>query len=168
MSELAIVEVDELAVALEQVAELRGHLVARAREEQPQILHGRAVHAVVEIDEVRPVVGPQHVVAMAVAVNAQLAIAADLVEALLDRVDELLGDALVALDEMRRQPIAVEHLLRRARAHLLAIERRPLLETAACAPTAWIRPKNRPSHSRSSLVPSSGQRPPRRSYTAKR
>jgi hypothetical protein len=75
-------------------------------------------------------IGPQHVVTVAVAVDAQLAIRADLVEAALDGVDELLGDALVARDEMRRQPVAVENLLRRARAHVLARQRRPMLEAA--------------------------------------
>src|SRR5690349_10199325 len=67
---------------------------------------------------------------MAVAVDTQLAIAADFFEALLDRVDELLRDILVARDEMRRQPVALEHVLGGALSHLLAIERRPLREAA--------------------------------------
>src|SRR4051812_45717458 len=67
---------------------------------------------------------------MTVAVDAQLAVAADLLEALLDRVDELLRDVLVARDEMRRQPVALEHVLGGALAHLLAIERWPLREAA--------------------------------------
>src|SRR6185503_10674489 len=129
-AQLAIVEVRELAVALEQVAELRGHLVARAREEQPQVLNGGAVHAVVEIDEVRTVICPEHVVAMAVAMDTKVAIAADLVEALLDRVDELFRDVLVARDEMRWQPVALEHVQCSAGTHLLAIEGRPLREAA--------------------------------------
>src|SRR5690242_17411790 len=38
-AQLAEVELEELRVALEQVGELRLHLVARAREEQPEVLH---------------------------------------------------------------------------------------------------------------------------------
>src|SRR5688572_20218575 len=81
----------------------------------------------------RPVVGPQHVVAMTVSMDAQLAIRANLGEALLDRVAELLRHALVAFDEMRGQPIALEDLLGSAGAHLLAVERRPLVKPPRAA-----------------------------------
>src|SRR5688572_8751299 len=62
--------------------------------------------------------------------DAQLSIRACLRKAVLDRIDELLGDALVARDQMRRQPIALEHLLGGTRPHFLAIQRGPLGEPA--------------------------------------
>ena len=56
--QLAPVEVVEPLVAVEDVAQLRLHGLAVAGQQHPQVLDRRTVARVVEIDEVRPVVGP--------------------------------------------------------------------------------------------------------------
>src|SRR5690606_10950611 len=102
-------------------------------EKKPEVLHGGTVQAIVEIDEVRTGIGPQHVVAMAIAVNAQLAIRTDLVEAGIDGFKQMCRDLFVARDEMRLQPVAGKHVGNRARTELLARQRSPRLETPPAA-----------------------------------
>ena len=58
----------DIYFARQQVAELPRHLGALTGQQNPQILYRRPPAAVVEIHEMRPRVGPQHVADMAVAV----------------------------------------------------------------------------------------------------
>ena len=70
--ELAAVEIAQGFIAVEQRAPLLGALPAVAADQHPQILH-RAAHAgVVQIHEMRSLVGcPQNVARVAVAMQAQ-------------------------------------------------------------------------------------------------
>ena len=69
--QLPPIEVGEVLVAGEHVAELPRHRRAIARQEHPQVLHRGAVAGVVQVDEVRAVVGPQQIAGVAVAVQPQ-------------------------------------------------------------------------------------------------
>src|ERR1700728_1241330 len=67
--DFAAIEGQKLLVSLEQIAQLRAHLLAAPGEQHPQILNGGPGQTVVEIDEVRPLLRPQDVAAVTVAEN---------------------------------------------------------------------------------------------------
>ncbi len=74
--EFAAVEIPELLVAVQQGRELLRALAPLARQQHPQVLHGRAHARVVQVHEMRAAarqVGgrPEHVARMAVAMQAQ-------------------------------------------------------------------------------------------------
>jgi hypothetical protein len=77
--QLAAVKAAKLLVALEQRAELAGALAPVARQQHPQVLHGRAHAGVVQVDKVRAAAAPfvqrrpEDVAGVAVAVQADLA-----------------------------------------------------------------------------------------------
>src|SRR5690606_21757649 len=76
--QLAPVEAAELLVAFQQRAELAGALAPVARQQHPQVLHGRAAARIVQVDEMRAAAGqvgrgPQDVAGVAVAVQPDLA-----------------------------------------------------------------------------------------------
>ena len=96
--QFADVEVAHLLVAVEQ----GGHRLVVVGE-HPQILHRRAHARVVEIDEMRAGVGPQHIAGMAVAVQAQLAYRAHGVEAIGHGAIHALGGGVVRRVQRRRQ-----------------------------------------------------------------
>ena len=114
-------------------------------------------------------VGPEHVAGVAVAVQAQRASRrprarssgarppAPAPTTLVQACEQIGGNEAVG-----EQPVA-RLACRSSRGRAPAARR-----TAASAPTAWMRPMKRPIHSRVSRSSSSGVRPPRRGYTAKR
>jgi carbonic anhydrase/acetyltransferase-like protein (isoleucine patch superfamily) len=67
-AQLAGLELEEFLVARNHLAQLQLLLVALAGEEHPQVLDRRRAHAVIQIDEVRGVIAPEDVAAVAVAV----------------------------------------------------------------------------------------------------
>lgn len=79
-------------------------LVAIAREEQPQVLYGRTGYAIIQINEMRTVVSPKHVSGMAVAVNPQRPELARSIDRVVDGINQLLGERLIAFNEMLGQP----------------------------------------------------------------
>jgi cyclic-di-GMP-binding protein len=68
--QLARVEVVEFLVARKNVRELLRHRRAVSGKQHPQVLHGRPRAAVVEVHEMGPVVRPQNVTGMAIAVES--------------------------------------------------------------------------------------------------
>ena len=106
-AQLPRLEFEELLVAGDEFTQLQFLLVALAGQEHPQVLDRRRRQAVVEVDEVRRVVAPQDVAAMAVAVHADEVAVADLVAArqqqLLDVGEEAeVGGAEIVGDEHAR------------------------------------------------------------------
>ena len=71
--ELALIEIAELAVALQHRGHLAAHRIRAARQQHPQVLDRRAHHRVVEVNDVRPlaIVAPQDVAGVAIAVQPQ-------------------------------------------------------------------------------------------------
>src|SRR5688572_23678310 len=69
------------------------------REKHPEILDARPGHAVVEIDEQRPVLAPENVARVAVAVNAQTGKWPEVVQALSDSSDDLFTDPRILIFE---------------------------------------------------------------------
>ena len=76
--QLAPVKGAKLLIALQQGRELLGLLAPVARQQHPQILHGRATAGVVQIHKMRAAVAaviqrrPQNIAGVAVAVQANL------------------------------------------------------------------------------------------------
>ena len=70
--QFARIELAEVFIARQHVAHLPHTVFTFTREQHPQVLHGRSHAAIVEIDEVRTLVRPQHVACVAVAMQTQL------------------------------------------------------------------------------------------------
>ncbi len=103
--QLARIEFEEVFITGQNVAHLPHLVGALSGQHHPQILHRRTHAAVVEIDEVRPVVGPQHIAAMAIAVQAdQIDIAGALV-AVAHADQRLVDHAAISRFEVGRYPV---------------------------------------------------------------
>jgi len=126
--ELAQIEVVEILVARQHVGELQRHRRAVAREQHPQVLDSRARAAVVEVDEVRPLVGPQHVSGVAVPVQAQRAHLSRALVAPGDARERQVDCALPRVEQVRRNEIVGEQPVARLAAQALDVERGPIGE----------------------------------------
>ena len=111
--QLASIERREVRVPLQHVRELLAHLTTRARQQHPQILHRRSRQAIVEVDEVRPRIRPQHVAAMTVAVQTHLRDAVCRIEGGADLLQQIRSQRFVSGLQMRRNPVAVEQIVAR-------------------------------------------------------
>src|SRR5690606_16921267 len=89
---LACIQVRELFITIEQQLPFTPHLVGRAGNEQPQILHGRTSQAVIEIHEQRTGGLPEDVARMAVTMQSQPAHLAHRVMTGGDRLHQFGGD----------------------------------------------------------------------------
>ncbi len=68
--ELAQREGVKLLIALDDLRQLQGHLRAIPGEKHPQILYRRAGTRIVQVDEVGPGIGPEHITRVAVSMQA--------------------------------------------------------------------------------------------------
>ena len=145
--ELAVVEVGEILVAAQHVPQLHRHRVAVAGEQHPQVLHRRAGARIVEVDEVRSARGPEHVAGVAVAVQPDA------------RDANRRARRRVRLASMARAA-APDHASSRSGGMnpCSSSQSREAVPNAATssvgrctndfvAPTPWMRPMKRPSHS---------------------
>ena len=107
------------------------HLLTRAGQQHPQILHARPHAAIVEIDEVGAVVGVQHVAGMAIAVQADDGDVAGAPVARAHAVERLIGNAGPHRAQFRREEGALQEPVARNLAEAVDIERRPMRECAA-------------------------------------
>src|SRR5512143_2126784 len=124
--EFARVEIHEVLVAGQDLVELRLLFLALAGQQHPQILHRRSHAAVVEVDEMGPGVGPQHVAGMAVAVQADGAHPAGALIAMHDALKCVLDHAVPRGGEIGRQPASAAQKIARGIAEALEIECRPV------------------------------------------
>lgn len=79
-------QLGKVEIAIQHMVELLLLLMGLAGEQHPQVLHRRAIAAVVEIDEVGAVVGPQDITRMAIAVQPNFLVRAG-GKALLQQLD---------------------------------------------------------------------------------
>ena len=121
-------EVHEFRVAGEDLVELRGHLRALAGQQHPQILHRRAHARVVEVDEVRAVVGPQDVTGVHIAMQANAREAAGAGEGGLHLGQHVAGQAEVGLAQIVGDHPGLAQVVHRGVAKAGHIQRRPVLE----------------------------------------
>jgi hypothetical protein len=122
--QLARLEFAEILIAGEQVRERARRAFAIARQQQPEILYGRRHPAVVEVDEMRAGIGPQHVARMAVAVRAQHAHVARAVERGLDAFERERDRRLVRRPHIVGNEIVREQVVARLVAERADVERR--------------------------------------------
>ena len=121
---------EELLVAFQQIGQFRAHLLLASGEQHPQILDRGTRHAIIEIDEMRPEIGPENVAAMAVAQDAPLRGAAPAERALLDGLEERVGEIGVLGRQIVRHPLALEQKIARPAPQILDAEARPFMELA--------------------------------------
>ena len=140
------VELAELLVAGEHVGEAPRHRRAVAGKQHPEILHRRPHARVVEVDEVRAVVSPQDVPGVAVAVQPDRAHVAGALVAAAHAVERVVDHALPAgRSSGGTKPCSSSQS--RGSPPKLAMSSAGRAANGATAPTAWMRPMKRPSHS---------------------
>lgn len=120
--QLARLEFAEILVAGEQVRQRARRAFAIARQQQPQILHGRRHPAIVEVDEMRAGIGPQHVARMTVAMRAQQANLARALERRLDAFERQRDRGLVRRSYVIRNEIVREQVVARLVAERADVE----------------------------------------------
>ena len=125
---LARIELVEILVAGEDVGELPRHRGPVAREQHPQVLDRRAAAAIVEVHEMRPVVGPEHVSGVAVAVQAQRARLARARVARGDARERQVDSALPRGQQVRRNEIVRKQPIARLSAEAGEVDDRPIGE----------------------------------------
>src|SRR5229473_1749071 len=106
--QLAPVEGHEVLVARKQVGELLRHRTPVSREQHPEILQRRTHARVVEIDEVRPALGPQDVPRVAVAVQPDRAHLAGALVASCNRCQGLFRHRLPCIQQIGRNEVVRE------------------------------------------------------------
>lgn len=121
-TQLARLEFAEILVAGQQVRERTRRAFAIARQQQPQILDRGRHPAVVEVDEVRAGIGPQHVARMTVAVRAQQADLARPLERGLDAFERERHGGLIRGPHIVRNEIVREQVVARLVAERTDIE----------------------------------------------
>ena len=126
--QFARIEFGKVFVAGEDVVQLILLLFTLARQQHPQVLYRRPAAAVVEIDEVRAVVGPQHVAGVAVAVQAQRAHVAGAGVAVRYLIERVIDHAVPRRRKVGRQPVAGTQEVARLRAEAVEVERGPVRE----------------------------------------
>ena len=85
---LPLVDGMELPIAARQLVPLAFALVGRAGEEHPKILDARPHHAIVEVDEHRPLLAPQNVAEVTVAMQPDATDRADAFDRLIDSLQQ--------------------------------------------------------------------------------
>ena len=125
---LVMVEVRELGISLEQVTELHGHLLGPPGQQHPQVLHRGPHHAVVEVDEVRAIIGPQHVAGMTVAVQPQRAVRRRLGEPRLDQYQRIPRNRLIRGLQVRRDPPLLQQVTHRLAPEHAPVEPRSMMK----------------------------------------
>ena len=126
--QLATVERLERRVAREQRAELPRDRFSVAGQQHPQVLHGRAGGAVVEVDEVRAGIGPQHVAGMTVAVQPDRREAVGPRERGAHAVQCLVADRGPGRAQVGRHEVAGQQPVARLAAEALDVEHGPMHE----------------------------------------
>ncbi len=132
--ELASIQIAEVFIAVENVGELPGHIVAVARQQHPQVVNRGSPPAVVEIDEMGAGRGsvpeslrePQNVADVAVSVQAQRAHRAGPLEAAAHTRECELDHRSIRVDQVRRNEIVREKPVARLLAEAGNIEGGPL------------------------------------------
>ena len=111
--QFARIEFVKVLVAGQHVTHLPHAVFAFAREQHPQILHGRPHAAVVKVDKVRAIVRPQHVARMAIAVQSQLFHRARTVETVTHAIESLLHHAAISrIDVGGDKPVGQQKIAR--------------------------------------------------------
>ena len=106
--ELAPFEVAKPFVAFQQFFQLLRHRRGIAGHEHPQVLHSRAHARVVEVDEMRAGVGPQHVAGVAVTMKSQRRDIACAIERAAHAVERVCADARIDIAQVGRQVAVLE------------------------------------------------------------
>ncbi len=120
---LAIVELAEHLVAAQQRRELTSHIGLVAREQHPQILNRGAAAAVIKVDEMRALVGPEQIARMAIAMQPDQRHVPGPRIGLAHGVKRLIDDGEPSGAQVFRQPAAVEQQVSRRHAEGLHIQR---------------------------------------------
>ena len=122
------VEVAKPFVAFQQFFQLLRHRRGIAGHEHPQVLHSRAHARVVEVDEMRAGVGPQHVAGVAVTMKSQRRDIACAIERAAHAVERVCADARIDIAQVGRQVAVLEQPGARRISEAGDIERRPFRE----------------------------------------
>src|SRR5512139_779521 len=109
----AWIKFHEVLVACQDFPKLHLLLVALAGQQHPEVLHRRPHAAVVEVDEVRSAVCPQHVAGVAVAVQADGAPRAGALIAMRDALKGMLDHAVPRGGQIGRQPVSAAQKIAR-------------------------------------------------------
>src|SRR5208282_929565 len=116
----------KLAVTGQYFTELLRHFLPVAGQQHPQILHRRSAATIVEINEMRPRFSPQDVPCMAIAVQTYLSNFARVGKASFYRIEQLLRDSAIRIDQFTRNPVAGQQKRQRLAPEGSAIECRAL------------------------------------------
>src|SRR5215212_9952392 len=130
--QLGRIEVVELAVSFHHRAELHLHRCAVTRKPHPDILHGRTHARIVEIDEMRSVVGPEDIAAVAVTVEPDRAYGACSLVSALNAPQHVFDDAGVSCAQLCRHITVLGNVAIRYSAEIRNVDAGTVFERAYC------------------------------------
>lgn len=119
------VKVAKILVTVQQCLQLRRLLRGVARQKHPQVLDGRTGACVVQVDDVDPVAGNQHVARVEIGMNPEHPQRLDTGEAGFHLVQDLAGNTRIGCREFPRYQAAVEQVVGRLPAIGIDIDGRP-------------------------------------------
>src|SRR5688572_17605959 len=122
------IEIVELAVTLDQCGKLLFHVAALAGEAHPQILYRGPGARIVEVHEMRPLVRPQHVAGVAVAMQPQRPDLSGPLEAARHAPKRIRDHAAIGVLQVGRHEIVVQNEARGLVAEAFEIQLRAVLE----------------------------------------
>ncbi len=142
--QFAPLEFAEHFVAGQHLGHLLCHGLCRAGEQHPQILDRRAHAGIVEIDEMRPVISPQHVACMTIAMQAQTTNVAGPGETLRHTLERLVGEAAPDGDQFGRDDLVRQQPVARGAAEGFRVE--PFADMEGCAFPDPMDTRHQPPH----------------------
>ena len=119
--QFARIEVVEFVVAVHQFRELAEAFLTIARQHHPDVLHGRAHAAVVEVDDVEHFIAAHHVAGVTVAVHADVLVRRGGVD-VFDTLEQVAGHGLVGWQEALGDEVAFKQCCQRGMAEVLHAE----------------------------------------------
>src|SRR5210317_1548631 len=125
-----VVKLMELQIAIQYLAQLQLHVAALTREQHPQVLYCRAAPAVIQIDKVRAVIGPENVAGMAVTMQADYRYAASRFETVADLGNQVLCQGAIGSLDVCRQKITLEQETAGTATEAVDVQRRPVFKRA--------------------------------------
>ena len=103
------------------------------RQEHPEVLDGRSAAGVVEIHDVQPFAGDEHVARVEIAVQANQVHLARAIHGAFDAFDDLVGHARVCGQQLVRNEVLLEQVIARIDRVALNVDPRSVLEFRDCA-----------------------------------